>query len=47
MLDEVERFMDGVDQSGHHIKERYVAARAVRHEANEVGKSVTVRAESA
>ena len=44
MLDEVERFMDGLDRSAHHINERCVAARAVKHEANEIGVSLTVRA---
>ena len=30
-LDEIERFMDGIDGFTHHLKERFVAARAVKH----------------
>ena len=32
MLDEVERFMDGLDGYIYHLKERCIAARAIRHE---------------
>ncbi len=35
-LDEVERFMDGLDGFVHHLKERCIAARAVRHEAKAI-----------
>jgi hypothetical protein len=39
-LDEVERFLDGLDRSAYHIKERWVAARAVLHQAKEIGDAV-------
>ena len=35
-LDEVERFMVGLDGSAHYLKERCVAARAVMHNAKEI-----------
>jgi len=38
-LDEVERFIDGLNGFAHHLKERCVAARAVTYEGKDIGGS--------